>query len=213
LALVGRLARFVTRKTILAVAVIVISFVGIDAVMTAVVGAEGPHARGHLASANAALHLIPVLAVVLWALPPDRRKGPEWTTVLVLVVAVIVAGIAVDVAGNPRVVDAIGDSAWNDTQVEALGPSRLGFESGHDLAGQGMWIIVAGAIALALVMIAVRAVRPLTGAASCALSLVFPPWIAPGFGIVVVTVAGLRARNRRDQAAAAPAAVARRQES
>jgi hypothetical protein len=72
---------------------------------------------------------------------------------------VIVVGAVIDVTGTLQVVDAIGGASWNDAQADRLGPSRPGFESGHDLAGLGMSVVVAGAVAFAPVMAFTRNVH------------------------------------------------------
>ena len=62
--------------------------------------------------------------------------------VAIRVVAAACHGIAsclVVLAGNVRVIDAIGAATWNDAQASQLGPTRPGFASGHDLDELGAW--------------------------------------------------------------------------
>ena len=99
--------------------------------------------------------------------------------------------------GNVRVVDAIGDDDWTDTQASALGPSRPGFESVSHLAMMG----AAGSV-LATMLIAV-----LCGGAgtrfglcrrgSCCAESPLPTPIFPGFGILVLMISAVVARSRR----------------
>jgi hypothetical protein len=184
-------------RTIIAVVFVVAWIIVVNVTIGALVEADGSHARGHLASAQSPLSHVAVLAVMFWTLPRDRRPMLAWIAALVILV-----GVVFDTAGNLQVVDAIGGESWSDAQTERLGPSRPGFDEGHDLASVGMWIVVAGAIAFAVIMMVIGAIGPLPGILSIGISLVFPPWIAPGFGLVVVAIALLakgKAENERSQ--------------
>ncbi len=187
-----------SRRVLAAIVFVVVTVIMMNLVTAALFEANGSHARDHLASAQGPLPLIPLLAVVIWALPPDRRRVGVWGATLVIIV-----GAVVDVSGNLKVIDAIGGAQWNDAQAARLGSSHPGFEGGHSLADIGMRIIVAGAMAFALLLVAYRAVRPTVGIASAALTLVFPPWIAPGFGVIIIAVALLWAKNRHEHRATA----------
>ncbi len=181
-------------RTIIAVVFVVAWIVLANVTTGALVEANGSHARDHLASGQSGLPHVAVLAVIFWALPRDRRPMLAWVAALVILV-----GVGLVTVGNLQVVDAIGDEAWNDAQAERLGPSRPGFDEGHDLASVGMWIVVAGAVAFAVILMVIGAIARLAGILSIGISLVFPPWIAPGFGLVVVAIALLRERERRER--------------
>ncbi|CAN5611132.1 hypothetical protein BH24ACT26_BH24ACT26_09070 [soil metagenome] len=195
-----------SRKVIVAVVLVVVCVAIMDFVSESLVETSGPHARGHLASAQGPFPLLPLLALMIWALPHKDRYYPLiWIAALVIVV-----GGVIDTIGNLQVIDAIGDAAWSDAQAERLGSARPGFEEGHDLAGVGMSIITAGAIAFAAAIALTRNVRPVTALASAALTFVFPAWIGPGFGLIVIVVALLRRKNRleRSNVKEAPVALA-----
>jgi hypothetical protein len=184
-----------SRKVIVATVLVVAGVAIMNLVSASLVEANGSHARDHLASAQGPFPLLPLLAVMVWALPQRERRRPLiWVAALVICV-----GSVIDATGNLRIVDAIGGAPWNDAQAERLGPSRPGFEDGHDLAALGMSVVVAGAVGLSAVMAFTRNVHPLTAFGSAALSWVFPPWLAPGFGVVVIAIAVLRERNRRER--------------
>ena len=158
-------------------------------VLHALVGGEG-HAAGHLDSATTPFSALALFAVVVWAVPRGRRGAELW-----VLGAGLAAAAAVTVAGNLRVVDAIGGERWSDEAAGALGAARPGFESGHDLAGRGMVGLVAAAALLALALLARRLVSGPAGIGSVVLSVVFPPWIVPGAGLLVLAVALVRRRQ------------------
>jgi hypothetical protein len=62
-------------------------------------------------------------------------------------------------------------------------------------------IVEVGAIALALVLAAFRAVSWPVAIGSAVLSLVWPPQLAPGFGLIVVVIALVVAKNRGERSA------------
>ena len=140
------------------------------------------HAADHLQSATPVFPMAFLSAVLLWALPARGRRDP----VLWLLLAAAIASCLVVLAGNVQVIDAIGDTTWTDTQASQLGPARPGFESGHDLAGWGAW----GAVLATMLASGLLWLRGLVSArvalAAALLSLVFPHFIAPGAGLVVL---------------------------
>jgi hypothetical protein len=130
-------------------------------------------------------------AVLLWALPGRGRRDP---LLWVLLAAAIVSCLVV-LAGNVRVIDAIGGATWSDTQASQLGPTRPGFESGHDLAALGAWGAVLATV-LAAGLLWRRGLASAKLAAAAALSLVVPYFIAPGAGVVVLAVSAAVAHAR-----------------
>lgn len=83
------------------------------------------HAADHLQSATPVFPMAFLLsAVLLWALPGRGRRDP----LLWLLLATAIASCLVVLAGNVRVIEAIGGAAWNDAQASQLGPARPGFE-------------------------------------------------------------------------------------
>ena len=151
------------------------------------------HAADHLQSATPVFPMAFLSAVLLWALPSRGRRDP----LLWLLVAAAIACCLVVLAGNVRVIDAIGGANWNDAQASQLGPTRPGFESGHDLAELGGW----GAVLATMLVAGLLWLRGLVSArvavAAAVVSLVFPYFIAPGAGAVVLAVSVAVARLRR----------------
>jgi hypothetical protein len=150
------------------------------------------HAADHLQSATPVFPMAFLSAVLLWALPGRGRRDP----LLWLLVAAALAGCLVVMVGNVRVIDAIGGATWNDTQASQLGPTRPGFESGHDLAELGAWGAVLATMLVAGLLWLRRLVSAKVAVAAAAVSLVFPHFIAPGAGMVVLAVAAALAHSR-----------------
>jgi hypothetical protein len=151
------------------------------------------HAADHLQSATPVFPMVFLSAVLLWALPGRGRRD----LVLWLLLAAAIASCLVVLAGNVRVIDAIGDATWNDAQASQLGPTRPGFESGHDLAEGGAW----GAVLATMLAAGLLWLRGLVSArvavAAALVSLVFPHFIAPGAGLVVLAASVAVTRSRR----------------
>jgi hypothetical protein len=150
------------------------------------------HAADHLQSATPVFPMVFLSAVLLWALPGRGRRD----LLLWLLVVAAIASCMVVMVGNVRVSDAIGGATWNDTQASQLGPTRPGFESGHDLAELGAWgAVLATMLAAGLLWLRSLVSARVAGAAA-ALSLVFPHFIAPGVGMVVLAVSAAVAHSR-----------------
>src|SRR5215204_1769016 len=151
------------------------------------------HAADHLQSATPVFPMVFLSAVLLWALPGRGRRDP----VLWLLLATAIASCLVVLAGNVRVIDAIGAATWDDAQASQLGPTRPGFESGHDLAELGAW----GAVLATMLVAGLLWLRGLVSArvavAAALVSLVFPHFIAPGAGLVVLVISVAVTRWRR----------------
>ena len=150
------------------------------------------HAADHLQSATPVFPMA-FLSAVLWALPGRGRRD----LLLWLLLGAAIAGCLVVLAGNVRVIDAIGGATWNDAQASQLGPTRPGFESGHDLAELGAWGAVLATMLAAGLLWLRGLVSAQVAAAAAAVSLVFPHFIAPGAGVVVLAVSVVVARSRR----------------
>jgi hypothetical protein len=148
---------------------------------------SGPrgHWSGHLGSGAAAAGQL--LAVVAGAVLARRRLN----VLLVALLAVVVVGLVLEVVGNQRVAASIWQTAYGDEEAAAIGPSFEGFESGHALAETGDMLVVLGGLAFALALAAFRRVRPGGAVAGVVLSL-FPPWILPAVGTVLLLALLLR---------------------
>jgi hypothetical protein len=151
------------------------------------------HAAGHLASATMIFGVTFFLAVLIWASTPQLRRRPE----LWVLAAAVMMSVLIPTIGNLRVVNAIGTDNWTDDQASALGPLRPGFVSGHDLAERWTWLVIGVAVLLAGWLWFKHAVSNRVGIAAIVLSLIFPPWIFPGAGLIVLTIATVIRRSGR----------------
>ena len=150
------------------------------------------HASGHLQSAQAVFFGSALVAIILWSTPSARRFLDVWIVCGAWIAALV--GVAI---GNLRVVDAIRGADWTDEQVDALAGGLRGFESGHDLAEISMWLGVAAAIVLAIVLFVRGQIGRGVGTGAVLVSLLFPPWIVPGAGVLVLAIALCITRSRR----------------
>jgi hypothetical protein len=140
-----------------------------------------------------------VVATLLWATPRSRRQidvlaaAAGWfgTTVVVMV-------------GNLRVVDDLVAAGYAHTPTNSV-PDV----ADHALANASIWY----AVVAALVVIASFRRRGHIGnraaIGAAIVTIVFPPWIIPGAGVIVLAIVGCVARTRaRSHSRALPAVAA-----
>lgn len=150
----------------------------------------GGHAAGHLASASAPFMSAAVVAILFWATPRARRQP----AVVLAAVAWFAATLLVRV-GNLRVVDDLVDAGYSHTATAAV-PDI----ADHALANSSIWYAVAAALVVVLMFRWRRHIGNLaTGGAIVA--MVFPPWIIPGAGMIVLTIVRCVARGRERRSA------------
>jgi hypothetical protein len=154
------------------------------------------HAADHLGSAQVVFFGSALVAIVLWSTPSARHYPDVWIACGAWLAALV--GVAI---GNLRVVDAIGAADWTDEQADALGAGLRGFESGHDLAEISSWLGIAAAIVLTIVLLVRRQIGRGVAIGAVVFSLVFPRWIVPGAGVLIVAIALCIARGRKPQLA------------
>ena len=151
------------------------------------------HASGHFSSATVVFGVAFCIAVLVWALPSHaRRRGELW-----LFVVSILTGALFVMIGNLRVVNAIGGDSWNNEQADRLGPLRSGFTSGHDLAQRAAWLMVVVVALFSVWLWRRRVVSGGVAVSAIVVSVVFPSWVFPGAGLVVLVVAAIALRARR----------------
>ncbi len=152
------------------------------------------HAAEHLSSASAPFSAVVLVAILLLATPPARRQpvmlvtSATWLlcTVLVLV-------------GNVRVVDALVHAGMRDTPTaQFVGDATI--DSAHDLANLAPWLAVLASLALIAALGVFRHVSGRVAIGAAVLSAIFPPWIIPGAGVLVVTIARCIAYHRSSPA-------------
>ena len=154
------------------------------------------HAAGHLGSSTGIFLAVPIVLILVWVLDVDRFRPSILCGVVVWLIGLV--GVLI---GNVRVVNAIGAANWTLEEADRLGGSRPGFNSGHDLAEVSSFIAVAGALLLIASVWRARLVGRRVAIVCVVLSVLIPPWIFPGAGVVVLAIAVVRNRHRAEKEA------------
>ena len=146
----------------------------------------GGHAAEHLGSASAPFMAAAVIATLFWATPLARRQ------VDVLVAAGVWFGTtSVVMLGNLRVIDDLVAAGYSHTPT-----SSVPDVADHALANSSVWY----AVVAALLLIASFRWRRLIGnratIGAAVLTVIFPPWIIPGAGVIVLAIVRCVARGR-----------------
>jgi hypothetical protein len=146
----------------------------------------GGHAGEHLGSASAPFMGAAVIAIILWATPGARRQ------IDVLVAAAAWFGTTVLVmAGNIRVIDDLVEAGYSHTPTSSV-PDI----ADHALANSAPWYGVIAALVLVAVFRLRRHIGNRAAIGAAILSVIFPPWIIPGAGVVVLAIVRCVARRR-----------------
>lgn len=144
------------------------------------------HAAEHLSSATAPFAAFAAVVILLWATPTARSQAD----VLIAYSAWLAATVLV-LVGNVRVVDDLVDAGLGHAPTEGL-PDV----ADHGLANLAPWLAVVAAVAMASVLWRRGHVSLRVALGAGLLSVVFPPWIIPGAGVVVLVVARCIAKAR-----------------
>ena len=147
----------------------------------------GGHAAEHLGSASAPFMAVAVLAILLWATPPARRQidvlvaAAAWfsTTVLVML-------------GNLRVIDDLVAAGHSRTPT-----SSVPDVADHALANSSIWYAVVAALVLVASFRWRRHIGNRATIGAAIVSVLFPPWIIPGAGVIVLAIVRCVARRRK----------------
>lgn len=147
------------------------------------------HAAEHFSSATAPF-LAAALVTILWATPPARREAD-----VLLACAAWLVATGLVLVGNVRVVDALTRAGMGHTPTDEL--DEVGaVESAHDLANLAPWLAVLAALLLTVALWRRRHVSLRVAIGAGVLNVVFPPWIIPGAGVIVLVFARCLARRR-----------------
>jgi hypothetical protein len=141
------------------------------------------HAGEHLSGASVAFLAFAIVAILLYVTPRARRQPLVLATSAMWLVSTVLVLI-----GNVRVVDALIDAGMADTPTSQLGENAT-IDSAHDLANLAPWLGVLAALALTGVLWRYRHISGRVAAGAAVFSVIFPPWIIPGAGVIVVTIA------------------------
>lgn len=137
----------------------------------------GGHAAEHLGGAGAPFMAVAVLAILFWATPGARRQ--------IDVIAAATAWFAMTVfvmIGNLRVIDDLVDAGYAFTPT-----STVPDIADHGLANSSVWC----AVAAGLVLVGTFRWRKHIGNVATigtVAAMIFPPWIIPGAGVVVLMI-------------------------
>ena len=137
------------------------------------------HWSGHLAVA--ALSAGVAAAVVLGSLLV-RDHLPRTA---VAAIALTLVGLALEVVGNFRAAQSLWATSYDDSQVGLVGPLHPGYEWGHQVAAWGDNLVIVGGLALAVILGVCRRVRPSVAVVG-GIVAVFPPWIYPALGVLLL---------------------------
>jgi hypothetical protein len=142
------------------------------------------HASGHLMSAGAPFFAGALIAILLWATPAARRQADVAAGSLAWFAATVLVMV-----GNLRVVDDLLAAGLGRAPTEGL-PDV----ADHGLANAAPWLAVVAALALTGALWRRRHVSNRVAAAAVVLNVLFPPWIIPGAGVVVLVGSCILAR-------------------
>jgi len=137
------------------------------------------HAAGHLDSATAPFAALAIVAILLWATPAGRHQADVLGACLAWLAATVLV-----LVGNVRVVNDLVDAGLSHAPTE-----NLPDVADHGLANLAPWLAVVAAVAMAGVLWRRGHVSGSIAIGAALLSVVFPPWIIPGAGVIVLVVA------------------------
>jgi hypothetical protein len=146
----------------------------------------GGHAAEHLSSAGAPFMAAAVSAILLWATPRALRQ----LDVLAAVAAWFAATVAVMV-GNVRVIDDLVARGYSHTPTDSV-PNV----ADHALANSSVWYAVGAALLLIASFRWRQHIGNRAAIGAAILTAIFPPWIIPGAGVIVLAIVRCVARHR-----------------
>ena len=141
------------------------------------------HAAEHLSSAGAPFAAFALVAILLFLTPRARRQP----LVLLTCTAWLVSTVVV-LVGNVRVIDALVRAGMGHTPTSQL-VADAKIESAHDLANLAPWFGLLAALALTAALWRFGHVSTRVAIGAAVLSVIVPPWIIPGAGVLVLVVA------------------------
>lgn len=151
------------------------------------------HAGEHLQSASVMFPAFVIVTILLCVTPPARRQP------LVLgACALWLLGTVLVLIGNLRVVDTLVDAGLADVPTSQLVTTDT-LESAHEVANLAPWLCVLSVLGLCAVMWRYRHISARVAVGAAVLSVIFPPWIFPGAGVLVIIIARCIAFQREER--------------
>ena len=146
----------------------------------------GGHAGEHLAGASAPFMAAAIVSILFWATPRARRQidllvaAGAWfaTTLLVMV-------------GNLRVVDDLVAAGYSRTPTDSV-PDV----ADHSLANSSVWYAAGAALLLVAAWRRRRHIGNRATIGAIVTTVIIPPWIIPGAGVIVLAIVRLVQRGR-----------------
>lgn len=163
-------------------------------------GALAPRPRGHWTGhlTNTMIDAAMLVAVLTGVALAWRRLGQRLGMLLAIVaLAVVTAGLVIEVAGNLRVAHSIWRTPYGDQELEQIGSRFNGYDSGHNLQGKGDLVVLVGGVAFAVVLGVSRRVGETAAVIGVVLSIIPPPFIIPACGVVFLLAWLLRPNSKR----------------
>lgn len=148
------------------------------------------HAAEHLSTASIPFLGVAALTILLLTTPRARRQP----VVLLAAAAWLACTVAVAV-GNVRVVDYLVRSGMAHTSTSDV-PDTPAISAVHGLANQAPYLAVVAALALTAALRGYGHVSTRVAVGAAVLTVVFPPWMIPGAGVLVLVVARSVTRTR-----------------
>ena len=141
------------------------------------------HAGEHVSSATATFLAFALVAILLYVTPRARREP-----IVLVTSATWLVGTVLVLVGNVRVVDALVRAGLGDTPTSQLGEDAA-IDAAHNLANLAPWLGVLAALGLTAALWRCRHVSGRVAIGAAILNVIFPPWIVPGAGVLVLTIA------------------------
>src|SRR3954447_16669603 len=153
----------------------------------------GGHAAEHLASASAPFMSSVVVCVLLWTTTAVRQRVD-----LICAAALWFAMTVLIAVGNVRVVNDLIDAGYAHTATSAIADV-----ADHSLADASTWLAQGAALILIAAWYRRRLIGVRATVAAVVITLIVPPWIIPGAGVIVVALIRLVQHGRAFASAAA----------
>lgn len=144
------------------------------------------HAAEHLSSATAPFAAAVLIGTLLFLTPQTIR--PIRQPIVFIAMASWLASTVLVLVGNVRVVDALIQAGMAHTPTSQL-IERGSVDSAHSLANLAPWFGVLAALALTVAFWHYEHVSRRVAIGAGVLNVIFPPWIIPGAGVFVLTIA------------------------
>ena len=146
----------------------------------------GGHAAEHLAGATAPFMAAAVLSILFWATP-----RPRYQIDLLVVAGVWFATTLLVMAGNLRVVDDLVAAGYSRTPTGSV-PDV----ADHSLANSSVWYAEVAALLLVAAWRRRRHIGNRATIGAVVATVIIPPWIIPGAGVIVLAIVRLVKRGR-----------------